>query len=403
MRVGTPGFSGPRLREAREARGLSAISLSELANVSAQAIYQYENGRRSPSPDVLDKIAAATNLSPAFFLLTEREEGRETVFYRSMSTTTKGARNRAQHRSTWLRDIVDYLADFVELPEVNFPELDVPDDPILLSDNEIEQAADDVRAYWRMGNGPIANMVLLLENQGAILARDRLGADSLDGLSYLAPEENRPYVVIGTDKGSPARWRFDAAHELGHIVLHSQVKSEVLQRPQNFKKIEDQAHRFASAFLLPLASFGEDLFGVSLDAFRALKPKWNVSIAMMIVRARNAELLSEEAERKLWIGMSRRRWRLTEPYDDVMPFEEPRLLRRSFELILREGDQTPSDVTARIGLHPADIETLCGLPSGYLGDYARVALREDKRSSRRIEGERTAQVIELPLPRSEAH
>src|ERR1019366_3513946 len=69
MRVGSPGFSGQRLREAREVRSLSVTSLSELANVSAQAIYQYENGRRSPSPDVLAKIALAVKLPPAFFLL----------------------------------------------------------------------------------------------------------------------------------------------------------------------------------------------------------------------------------------------------------------------------------------------------------------------------------------------
>src|SRR5690242_15820298 len=104
MRVGTPGFSGQRLREAREARGLSAISLSELTAVSAQAIYQYENGRRSPSPDVLEKIAVATSLPPAFFLLPDRSEVNSPIFYRSMSTATKGARNRARHRFRWLQD-----------------------------------------------------------------------------------------------------------------------------------------------------------------------------------------------------------------------------------------------------------------------------------------------------------
>src|SRR5262249_12604606 len=151
-------------------------------------------------------------------------------------------------------------------------------------------AAEDARRYWRMGDGPIANMVLLLENQGAVVARDRLGADSLDGLSQVVAEEGRPYIVIGIDKGSPARWRVDAAHELGHILLHANVQRGTLDRLEKHKKIEEQAHRFARAFLLPLASFGDDLFGVSLDAFRALKPRWNVSIATMIFRARDAGL-----------------------------------------------------------------------------------------------------------------
>ena len=375
MRVGTPGFSGQRLREAREARGLTAISVSELAEVSVQAVYHYESGRMSPSPDVLEKLAAALNLPPVFFLLPDRHEvGAAPTFFRSMSAATKGARNRARHRLRWLQDIVTYASDFVALPDSNFPDLDLDADPIMLSDTEIEQAAEDARRYWRMGDGPIANMILLLENQGAIVARDQLGADTLDGLSQFITEDERPYMVIGIDKGSPARWRFDAAHELGHMLLHANTGRETLDRPEMHRKIEEQAHHFARAFLLPLGSFGDDLFGVSLDAFRAIKPRWNVSIATMIFRARDAGLLSEDTERKLRIGMSRHKWRVREPYDDTTQAEEPRILRRSFEMILNKSDQTPGDVTAQTGLPTSDIETLSALPTGYLANYSRVAL-----------------------------
>lgn len=264
--------------------------------------------------------------------------------------------------------------------------------PILLSDSEIEQAAEDVRRYWRMGDGPIANMILLLENQGAIVGRDRLGADTLDGLSRV---DTRPHMVIGIDKGSPARWRFDAAHELGHIVLHAKMRRESLDRPEVHRKVEQQAHRFARAFLLPLGPFGDDLFGVSLDAFRAIKPKWNVSIATMIFRARDARLMSEETERKLRIGISRRRWRIVEPYDETTEAEEPRVLRRSFELILNARDQTPADITGRIGLPASDIETLSGLPGGYLADFARVTLLPSREPKDSGTSDGTARVIDL--------
>ena len=376
MRVGTPGFSGQRLREAREARGLSAISVSELAEVSVQAVYHYESGRMSPSTDALEKLAVAVNMPPSFFMLPRGAEGETApTYFRSMSATTKGARNRARHRLRWIRDIVDYVSEFVELPDSDMPDLDLPADPILLSDGEIEKAAEDARRYWRMGDGPIANMILLLENQGAIVARDRLGADTLDGLSQLGTPDGRPYMVIGIDKGSPARWRFDAAHELGHMLLHSKVGRELLDRPESHRAIEQQAHRFARAFLLPLSSFGDDLFGVSLDAFRLIKPKWNVSIATMIFRARDAGLLSEDTERKLRIGMSRHHWRIKEPYDETTEAEEPRVLRRSLEMILARSDQTPADVTTQIGLPAADIEVLSGLPSGFLTSYSRVSMR----------------------------
>lgn len=284
MKSGTPGFVGDRLREAREARKISAVTLSELAGVSPQAISQYEKDRSSPGPDVLSGIASALNFPEHFFTLPERSLDRGTIFYRSMASATKSARARAERRFGWLRDIVNYLTEFVELPQSNFPDLVLPEDPLLLSGDEIEEAASATRAFWGLREGPVANMVALLENQGAVVARDQLGAETLDSLSEFVAAESRPYIMIGTDKGTPARWRFDAAHELGHIILHAHVPPELFSKPGYHKEIETQAHRFAAAFLLPLGAFGDDLFGANLDNFRSLKLKWKTSIAMMINR-----------------------------------------------------------------------------------------------------------------------
>jgi Zn-dependent peptidase ImmA (M78 family)/DNA-binding XRE family transcriptional regulator len=384
MRVGTPGFNGARLREAREARSFSAIALSEVAQVSTQAIYHYENGKTSPSPDVLVRISSAMNLPTSFFLLSERSPEPKKIFYRSMSSATKGARNRAERRFEWLRDIVAYLSEFVVLPDTNFPDLELPSDPHLLTDQEIEDAAEAVRKFWNMGDGPIANMVLLLENQGAIVARDELGAATLDSLSTFVLDENRAYVSLGTDKGTAVRWRFDAAHELGHLILHNRLDRNLLSKPEQFKKIEAQAHRFASAFLLPVGPFSKDLYGLGLDSLRAIKPKWKVSIGMMIKRARHAELISDDAERRMWISYNRRKWRTNEPYDDSLEVEEPRVLRRAFELLLDKGEQTPDDVVARLALSPTDVETLSGLPRGFLSEHSRVALVNDRHTEGRV-------------------
>lgn len=375
MKLGTPGFVGSRLREAREVRNVTGVGLAEIADIRPQSVFEYEAGRSTPSPRVVAALATALNVPEHFFLRPERPAARGNVFFRSMSSATKAARARARVRSRWLSDIVGYVSEYVELPKPNFPQLGLPADPLLLSDADIEQAAEDVRRFWSMRDGPIANTVLLLENQGAVVARDALGAESLDGLSELVAEDARPHVVVGTDKGTAVRWRFDVAHELGHILLHASLAPDRLLRPEQFKRIEEQAHRFAAAFLLPMTSFGEDLFAVNLDVFRSLKPKWKVSIAMMIRRALHAGLISEDIERSLWINFGRRGWRRNEPYDQEMEAEEPRLLRRSFELLLAEGGQTPDDIVTSLALPPGDIEALGGLPSGYLSTFARVALR----------------------------
>ena len=133
-----------------------------------------------------------------------------------------------------------------------------------------------------------------------------------------------------------------------------------------------------------------------------MKPRWNVSIATMIFRARDAGLLSEETERRLRIGISRHKWRVKEPYDETTEIEEPRLLRRSLELILANAGQTPADVTAQTGLPAHDIETLSGLPPGYLTDYSRVILLPHHgavHSQGALRQEGDAQVISLSSQR----
>lgn len=82
--------------------------------------------------------------------------------------------------------------------------------------------------------------------------------------------------------------------------------------------------------------------------------------------------------KRLWINVSRRGWRRVEPYDETMEVEEPRLLRRAVKLVLTEGAQTPEDVLAALALPAVDVEALCGLPNGYLANFSRVVLREER-------------------------
>lgn len=377
MRVGTPGFNRNRLTEARESRGLTMVALADLVDLSAASISSYETGKVSPSPDALERLAGTLNFPGNFFLLPDRDRQSGTTFYRSMSTATKRARTRAEWRAGWLRDITEYVSDFVTLPDVNLPYLGLPDNPLLISNDEIEEAAMAARQFWNLPNGPISNMVLLLENQGVVIARDAFDAGALESLCERPPDTDRPFVIIGTDKGTAVRWRFDVAHELGHLLLHSRIPPGLLQRKEQFKEIETQAHRFAAAFLLPLDQFADDLFGISLDAFRSIKPKWKTSIAMMIRRARDGRLISEETERGLWVNYTRRKWRTIEPLDDSLEPEIPRLLAKSFELILSDGLLTPSEIPDALGLLPADAEDLSSLPRGYLAGFSRVRIEDD--------------------------
>lgn len=361
--MGTVTISPGRLREIREARELSQIQLAESLSLTNAAISAYETGRSRPSAAVLEAAAAQLNVPIEFFLRPERVPRPGVAYYRSLASATKRARTKAEHRLQWLMDIVAYMTELVDLPAVNLPDFDVPDNPLLLNDDDVEAFANDTRAYWGMSDGPVANMTRLVESNGVVTCRDNLGSRALDSLAYRTPD--RPFIIIGEDNGTAVRWRYDTAHELGHLVLHSHLDQRTVCRSIEAKEIEAQAHRFAGAFLLPLRPFSDDLYSASLDTFYNMKAKWRVSIGAMISRAGKADLISAAVAEKLWINLSRRGWKRHEPLDDRLEAEQPRMLAEAQAVILREGHSVDG-LRQAVALSDFDIETLCGLPHGYL-------------------------------------
>lgn len=397
MKLGTPGFVGGRLREAREARGLSQTALAEILGVTRAAVSQYESGSATPRFEILEQISRVLNFPPHFFSRPLPQRAEPTVFYRSMNSATKAARTKAERRFLWMADdFVPYLGQFVELPPVNFPDLPLPENPQAMSDEQIEDAAATVRRYWGLGEGPISNVVWLLENNGAIVTRGYLEAADLD--SFCAWVENRPYVFLNADKQSAARSRFDVAHELAHLVLHRGVESRRLARTAEHAIYERQAHRFAGAFLLPAGSFLDAVYMPTLDAFRALKPIWRVSIAMMIMRAEHLNLIAPEQSRRLWIAYSRRGWKRGEPLDRDLPVEEPRLQRSAFELLIEEGVQTPDDILLNLGISSTDVEAIAGLQPGYVSEPAPAARLLQFPAPQSVQGDRPSSTVGELVP-----
>src|SRR5215213_2139203 len=63
-----------------------------------------------------------------------------------------------------------------------------------------------------------------------------------------------------------------AAHELGHCILHRHIPADYWSTEAKVRLREAQAHKFASAFLLPRDTFSDDVQIPSLETSMALKP-----------------------------------------------------------------------------------------------------------------------------------
>jgi Zn-dependent peptidase ImmA (M78 family)/transcriptional regulator with XRE-family HTH domain len=387
---GTPGFAGSRLIEAREARGLTVSSLAELIGISSQNISQYEHGKQSPSPEVMARICERLNLDLRFFLRPTTAHDFERVCFRSMSSATKAARIKALRRFGWLKEIVSYLREYLDLPKLNLPAFNVPTDISKIHSDLIEEIATECRRYWQLGDGPIADMVLTLENNGIIVSSAKLDAETLDAFSQWCSRDGTPYVVLGLDKYVAVRLRFNAAHELAHLILHRSIDKRQLNSSVTHKLMEDQAHRFASAFLMPANRFSEEVWAPTLEGFRSLKSYWRVSIGAMISRCEQLGIISYEQGRRLWIYLNRKGWKKAEPLDDQIHIEQPRLLRRSFQMLVEDGIKTRGQIIYDLRLTPSDIEELSLLSLGFFNGLEFVAaprvreLESESSSAKRV-------------------
>ncbi|MDP9412932.1 MAG: XRE family transcriptional regulator [Pseudomonadota bacterium] len=365
MTVGTPGFVSERLTEARESLGLTKVALSELIDVTPMAISQYESGT-SPRPEILDQVGQKLGFPRSFFLRAPLPDDDAPIFWRSNAAATKIARQRGLQRLKWSKEIASYLTDYFEFPKVDFPdELFSDVDFRELTTADVEGTADRLRQFWGFGQAPVPDLLLELENSGTITGRINMAAETLDAFSQWSTSIGIPFVLVGRDRASAVRSRFDAAHELGHLLLHRNVDRKRINSKEDFNLIEKQAHRFAAAFLLPARAFADELWTPSLDGFLALKERWRVSISMMIMRCETIGITEKEETQRLYINYNRRGWRTEEPLDSVLKHEEPKILKRSFEALIQEGIKSRQQIIDDLALPTREVEQLAGLPTGF--------------------------------------
>lgn len=328
-------FDGQRLAQARQFRRLLKGELAVEVDVTPAAIGQFESEVARPSAATLRKLALALGVPVAFFTrgrpsFALREED---AHFRSLRSTSKRDRSQARAQVERLAEIVAALEERVHLPPVTLPEVPPGTPP--------DEAARLVRTAWGLGEGPITNMVGILERKGIIVARLPAATDEVDAFSCWIG--SRPFVILASNKGAADRSRFDAAHELAHVLLHIDAKP-------GDPAVEREANRFAAEFLVPAASIRSELPGrVDWRAYAVLKLRWRVAISMLLLRARDLAVISDAAYRRGMMEMNRRGWRRDEPAPLGEP-EQPELLGRAMELIGARRQFTITDLSAELAL-----------------------------------------------------
>jgi Zn-dependent peptidase ImmA (M78 family)/transcriptional regulator with XRE-family HTH domain len=365
MRVGTPGFVPARLVEARAARRISSQkALAALISVSPGSVSKWESGTHFPDASALAALANQLKVRPEYFLRPTFDSLRP-KFCRSLSSTLIRDLEYQDAQMNWLQEVSSIVGHYIELPMLDLPDVLAGACYKQLRDEDIESIALRLRHHWKLGEGPCTDVVALLERIGCVVGSIEMGTSKLDGLCSWSEKDGRPHVLLATDKMSFARRQMDAAHELGHALLHGAVTREELKN--DLKAIEDQAFRFASAFLMPSTTYIYEVRNFSLASLQVLKERWRVSIKAQIKRLSDLSMIPADFATSLYKIYSAKGWNSRgEPLDNTWPLAEPHLLRDALNLIVDSRTRTKSDLlNVEFTMQAGDIENIAGLPAGW--------------------------------------
>lgn len=341
------GIVGSRLRQARISRAMSITELAEKVGVTKQAISQYELEIISPSNETIDKFINLLKYPRSFFTQELKESyvtDTNMSFFRSNKNISSKEKEAADTKINILSELFQKMENFLDFPKLNIPEIKY--------DENIDEFAKRLREYWNLGSGPINNVIEILQDNGFVVTRLAVGNKKIDAFSKWC--NGKPYIILGDDKKSAVRSRFDACHELYHILVHIDMKNALLNKTK--EEIEKEADYFAGAFLMPIESFVKDICSVSLDNFISIKKKWKVSIASIIMRCQQLGIITDNQTSYLWRQMATRGYRKKEPLDDTITPEKPYMLKQGLELLIDNNIIPSYDVSNELNLFNEDIE-----------------------------------------------
>ncbi|WP_067704451.1 helix-turn-helix domain-containing protein [Nocardia jejuensis] len=329
---------GDVILTARRAVGMTQDQLAETLGVTQAALSRYENNLRAPEPEMAAKMAAALGVTVEFLNHPFNLQGAIAVdaHMRRQRTAKVSDWKGGEARLNMYRMRSAYLLERLGLSTQNqVPTFDL-DAP---GASSVHEAAGLVRAQWRMPIGPVRNLTRWMESAGILVIEEDFGTHRIDGMSQWASQY--PVVVVNASH-SPDRRRMTLAHELGHLVLHSNYIS---------RDMEQEADDFAAEFLMPEHVIKRELTSAALKPARLLdlKAVWGVSMQALYERAYQLGRVSTDERQRFYRYLNARGFKANEPGPELVPQERPELAASIVDALQAKG------------LDPEEIARLTGI------------------------------------------
>lgn len=311
-----PGEIGNRIQRLRIANGLSQAQLAEATVMPTGAVSMVEHGRQALDDETLARVADVLGCSVDYLTRSRNHPAATRPWLRAYADASKKVVDR------YIADTEMAIDAFHTLRLTGIPETLPYFDDDGNDESAIEEFAGEVRHAAGLSDGDVVgNCIRGVERLGVIVLpmHDELGrhmglSQRVDAVPVI--RVSRPHLDDdGAVSPSGDRQRFTVAHELGHLTLHATTPPPATA--EQARLVEQQAHRFAGAFLAPGDPLLSDLEGlggrVTLTTLSELKRIWGVSIKMLVVRLGQLGRIDDQHARSLYKQISARRWNKVEP------------------------------------------------------------------------------------------
>jgi Zn-dependent peptidase ImmA (M78 family) len=282
-----------------------------------------------------------------FFLQTDRVWGTASPHHRRRKSLTPSHLQQLEARLNVVRLHVRRLMMSVELrPPFDVPAWDL--DEI----GSPSQVAQELRRYWRVPSGPVANVTQTLEDAGVVIVELDL-PPKVDAISVWGPGE--PPVILLNGSIPVDRKRQTLMHETGHLVMHLR---DVTADP------EGEADTFAREFLMPESEIRPELRELALPSLADIKRRWKVAMRNVIYHARALGEISPDRARFLFMRLNQAYGAKVEPIE--IPPEPATLLHELLNGHLVELGYSIEQLAAAINVDPDEFKEIYGLSPRHL-------------------------------------
>jgi Zn-dependent peptidase ImmA (M78 family)/transcriptional regulator with XRE-family HTH domain len=322
---------------ARESRGYTQGELvDKIPNLSQGNYSRMEKGMMPPTDETIRNIAAVLDFPESFFYKTGTSANNVEYFYRKRVSTPKKELTKLEANFDLIRLWFEDLLHEVEIGEFKFPELKVE------GMNTAEVIARKSKTVADIPQGPIINMVGIMEKNGIIIHFLQNAPEKFDGTTLIC-KSGQKIIVVNSDIPND-RKRFTIAHELGHCIMHIPFSSDL----DPYSDIEKEANLFAAEFLMPALEIKRDLVALKFRDLADLKNYWRVSKVALIKRAHTLGLINQSRYTTFMIEISRAGERRTESSD--VELDDPRILKLILKALTEQLDYTTESLSEMLGM-----------------------------------------------------